>query len=232
MRVRATILSAVVTAIGLLAGCGGGAGGADITGHSRLIDELAQQVDSADGRGYTAEYLLAGGEQVVTVAKQAEPEQVAFLFPGGRYVITKQFAMLCTPAEAVDCVLTPAPRVTVTPGATVLSELDGEQFLSVQTVMGWLTEVGASSSANITSETRSIAGAHSTCVSVSGAGTARVSEFEACVTDSGLLGSFTGTVDGEPKSVVLKAVSGTVDPEAFVVPEGASILDERSKSPT
>lgn len=231
MRMRATILSAAVVVICLVTGCGGTSGGSDITGHSRLIDELALQVDSAEGRGYTAEYLLAGGQEVMTVAKQVDPEQVAFLFPGGRYVITRQFEMLCTPAEAVDCVLNRATEVTLSPAESVLGELDGEQFLSVHTVMGWLTEVGASSSADISSETRTIAGTHATCVTVNGAETARVSEFEACVTDTGLLGSFTGTVDGVPKSVVLKAVSGTVDPELFHVPEGAAIIDERASTP-
>lgn len=232
MRVRATLFSALITVAGMLTACSNSSGGSDITGHSRLIDELAQQVDSASDQGYTAEYLLGGEGQVATVARQAEPEEIAFLFPGGRYVMTTQFEMSCTPAEATECVLQPATDPTLSPAAGILSELGGEQFLSVQTVIGWLTEAGASSSANISSETRTIAGAHSTCVNVTGAETARVTAFEACVTDSGLLGSFTGNVDGEPRSVVLKSVSSTVDTELFAIPDEVAITDERTSTPT
>ena len=232
MRARATVFSALFTVVGLLGACGGSSGGSDITGHSRLIDELAEQVDNAGDRAYTAEYLLGGEGEIATIARQATPEQVAFLFPDGRYVVTADYEMWCTPAEETECVVHPASEPTLSPPGGVLEKLGGEQFLSAQTVIGWLTEAGASSSANITSKTRTIAGEHATCITVAGAETARVTDFEACVTDAGLLGSFTGSVDGQPRSVVLKSVSATVEPELFEIPEDVVVIDERPSPST
>lgn len=140
--------------------------------------------------------------------------------------------MSCTPAKVSRCVLQPATDPSPTPAANVLTELDGERFLSVHTVMGWLTEAAASSSVTITSQTRTIAGAHSTCVNVTGAENSRVSSFEACVTDTGLLGSFSGDVDGQPRSVILTSISSTVDPDVFTIPDEVAVIDERTSSPT
>jgi hypothetical protein len=230
MRSRA-VISGVVLTVAVLSGCGTGGGG-DLTGHTRLIDQLAQQVDAAGERGYTAEYLLGVDGDSVTLGWQADPPRVAYLFAGGRYVVTEEFSMQCTPVDAVDCRLSEPVTAASPPGETVLGDLGGQQYLSAQTVMGWLTEAGASATASITSDTRSIAGAHTTCVVVSGAEGARVPDFEACVTDAGLLGSFTGIVDGEPRSVVLSTISSTVDPALFEVPEGAEVADLREPEPS
>ncbi|GAA4908681.1 hypothetical protein LX16_3013 [Stackebrandtia albiflava] len=230
MRSRAAILGTVLAAT--LAGCGTG-GGNDLAGHTRLIDELAQQVDGSGDRGYTAEYLLGADGAAVTIGWQADPPRAVYRFPGGRYVVTEEYTMVCTPEDAPEeCRLTDPTSPGTPPGAAVLAELSGQQYLAPQTVIGWLTEAGASSAAAITSDTRSIAGAHTTCVLVSGAEGARVSDFEACFTDAGLLGSFSGTVDGEARSVVLASVSGTVDAELFEVPADAVVTDDREVDPT
>ena len=69
-----------------------------------------------------------------------------------------------------------------------------------------------------------IAGADATCVGVHGA-----AGFTACVTADGLLGSFTGTIDGRVVSFELTSYRDTVDAATFALPAGAEIDDRRGR---
>ncbi|GII59542.1 hypothetical protein Pth03_79310 [Planotetraspora thailandica] len=54
-------------------------------------------------------------------------------------------------------------------------------------------------------------------------------DFSVCVTDAGVLASFTGTLtSGEKDSIQLVKFTGEADPAAFEAPAGAEIVDAGS----
>jgi hypothetical protein len=77
--------------------------------------------------------------------------------------------------------------------------------------------------ATVTRYESTIAGEPATCVGVHGA-----AGFTACITAGGLLGSFTGTVDGQVVSFELTSYSATADAATFALPAGAEIDDRRA----
>jgi hypothetical protein len=52
--------------------------------------------------------------------------------------------------------------------------------------------------------------------------------FGTCVTNDGVLGSFTGTLDGKPIDLAMTEFSSRVLPDAFQAPPGATTMDRRT----
>jgi hypothetical protein len=50
------------------------------------------------------------------------------------------------------------------------------------------------------------------------------------VTNDGVLGSFTGTLDGRPMDVAMTQFSSRVTADAFLTPAGATTVDRRATS--
>jgi len=62
-----------------------------------------------------------------------------------------------------------------------------------------------------------IAGHHATCVDLSGLQDRRTSRFDMCLTNDGVLGSFTGTLDGQAIDMAMTEYSAKVPDDAFAV---------------
>jgi hypothetical protein len=51
-------------------------------------------------------------------------------------------------------------------------------------------------------------------------------KFDVCVTNEGVLASFTATVDGRPVDQAMTAYDEDVPSDAFLVPPGARLIDK------
>jgi hypothetical protein len=127
-----------------------------------------------------------------------------------------------------------ADKCTVDPPPTPKSDTSGlfvamrERGLVPPTlVIGLLTAASLSSDAAIKRSETTIAGQPATCVEVSGVRDAAATDFDACITDNGVLGSFDGTVDDKESDVSLVKYETTVAPDAFDPPAGAETVDNR-----
>ena len=95
-------------------------------------------------------------------------------------------------------------------------------------VISLLTAAGLDADAVIEQKDTTIAGEHATCVSVEAVDNAPASAFNACVTTAGVLGSFSGTVNGSEVDMTMTRYGDTVAPYAFSLPAGATVVDRRA----
>ena len=95
-------------------------------------------------------------------------------------------------------------------------------------MVGLLTAAALDPQATIKQSDTTVAGHHATCVDVRASSSG---DFTACVTTEGVLGSFTGAVDGKPMELALSSYSATVDEGAFDLPAGADVVDRRPGGP-
>jgi hypothetical protein len=240
------LLGGVVAGLLLLApaGCG-------TTEEPDLLNDLAARLDRAGDLTFTAEYRLTGGA-TVTIAQSQNPRRAAYLYPGGTLIATPAQTADCRPASATSpagartrCVLTPPPSTSTDPVLDLLASAAAQDLPG--TGAGTGAGAGASPSPNragtglvtpsaamrlvssavldgatITRHDATIAGEPATCVGVHGPG-----GFTACITARGLLGSFTGTVDGMAVECELTKFDQTVEEATFALPPGATVDDRR-----
>ncbi|WP_018351683.1 hypothetical protein [Longispora albida] len=193
-------LAGATLALLTLAGCQTTAEAGSPADPARLINTLASRLAEGAERTYTAEYRLAGNE-IVTVVQGQKPLRTAYTHPGGKLIITPEGANQCgTQCSAIKP--TPATGVPV----AIPGFLTGPQAIRV------LTESSLHASGTITPSDTTLAGQHALCV--------KVDRYEACFTDRGVLGSFTGEVGGVKVDVVLSRYEETVAANAFDKPAG------------
>jgi hypothetical protein len=225
-RGRFVVALAVATALLAPAGCGRAA--AD---EPALLNDLAIRLDRAGDLTFTAEYRLDGGAEAL-IAQAQEPRRAAYVHPGGKAVFTETELANCRGSRctvkappspgsdpALDLLAATAsgePAPSPSPGTDAAAGLVAPSA-AVRLVSSAMTD-----GATVTRYGKTIAGEPSTCVGVHGP-----TGFTTCVTDDGLLGSFTGTVDGTLYSFELTAYTDTADAAAFELPAGAEIDDQR-----
>jgi hypothetical protein len=152
--------------------------------------------------------------------------------PGGKAVFTEtelanclgnRCTLMAPPSPGTDPALdllaataTGDPAPSASPGTDTAAGLVAPSA-AVRLVSSAMTD-----GATVTRYQKTIAGESSTCVGVHGP-----TGFTTCVTASGLLGSFTGTVGGTLYSFELTAFTDRADAAAFELPAGAEIDDRR-----
>jgi hypothetical protein len=197
---------------------------------SALLNDLATSLDRAGDLTFTAEYRLDGGEEAL-IAQAQKPRRAAYVHPGGKAVFTETELANCTgnrctlvappspgtePALDLLAAASDEPAPTASPGSHPANGLVPPSA-AVRLVSSAMTD-----GATVTRYHKTIAGESSTCVGVHGP-----TGFTTCVTASGLLGSFTGTVDGKLYSFELTTFTGSADAATFELPAGAEIDDQR-----
>jgi hypothetical protein len=237
---RARVLGGFVAGLLLLApaGCG-------TSNEPDLLNDLAARLDRAGDLTFTAEYRLTGGA-TVTIAQSQDPRRAAYIYPGGKLVATDTQTADCRPAadNRTRCVLTLPPSTTTDPALDLLASAAAQGLPAADPTAG-AAGAGASPSragtslvtpsaamrlvssavldgATITRHDATIAGEPATCVGVYGPG-----GFTACITAHGLLGSFTGTIDGTAVQCELTKFDQAVDEATFALPPGATVDDRR-----
>ena len=223
---RGRFFAALTVAVALLAPAGCGRAAAD---EPELLNDLATRLDKAGDLTFTAEYRLDGGEEAL-IAQAQEPRRAAYVHPGGKAVFTETELAKC---DANRCTLLAPPSPGTEPALDLLSATsdEGGPDPSTHTVAGLvapsaavrLVSTAMVDGATVTRYRKTIAGESSTCVGVHGP-----TGFTTCVTASGLLGSFTGTVGGRLYSFELTSYAPTAEAATFDLPAGAEIDDQRA----
>jgi hypothetical protein len=214
-----------------------GAGGCGSAEEPELLNDLANRLDRAGDLSFTAEYRVGDSGRVV-IAQTPDPPRAAYVHPGGKAVFTETEVATCTDgAGGARCTLTPPPSPGTDPtidllvatassaGATAGTGAGADQpaLINPATALR-LVSAAMLDGDPVTRYESTIASEPVTCV-----GTAGADGFDVCITASGLLGRFTGTIGGAPASVELTSFTTTADAELFRLPKGATIDDRRAE---
>ncbi len=217
----------VIVALGgllLTAGCQPAGGPSGAVNRTKLINQLAARLSDAEDHAYTAEYMRADGA-TATIAQDVKPLRTAYTWRGGALIVTPQGRWDCQDGPPT-CVVTPSSPVAEGTNIAGLTDAAGHGILPPTTVMHLLTTAALASDVAIARRDATIAGEHATCLSVT-PNTPAGEPFDACITDGGVLGSFTGDIAGERIDVRLTRYAESVEPGAFDPPAAARIVDER-----
>ena len=202
------------------------------------VSELAEKLGNSEKLTFTADYKLSDGSTSQVVQ---QPPNAAYIGKEGRFIVTADTFYLCsTDSGAMKCQKSKntggqldAAQAGLIPGVA------GAGFVSAPVAVALLTAASLAPGAKVDKSTRKIAGQNSTCVKISGIksdsspGTDELKDFTACVTDSGLLSAFEGTLtDGKHASIEMTKYSGTADAKAFEPPAGAEIVDVDNLEPS
>jgi hypothetical protein len=226
LRLAAAALLSTLAA-GTAAGCGSIGEAQQVVDRARLVNNLAERLDRASQLTYTAEYQLSGGVRA-TIAQAQHPLRVAYTYPGGKLMILADRTVNCsTGTTGTTCTLTVPATAATDAAGSLLSVVGPRGLLPPTAVVGLLTAASLSTDATITQQDTTVAGEHATCVKVDGVENAASSGFTACITAAGVLGSFTGSVDGTAFDVSLVRFQETVAEDAFDLPAGAHVVDQR-----
>ncbi|GGL90655.1 MULTISPECIES: hypothetical protein [Micromonospora] len=193
-----------------------------VLGRSDLVNDVAARMDQAMESTYLAEYQLAGGESA-SIAQEQKPARTAYTYPGGKLTVTREATTECETASERPVCTVVEPPASGPPSVAVFAEAKRRGLVTPPVVVGLLTAAALEPAAVIEQSDTTLAGYHATCVQVS-----QVPDpFSACVTTEGVLGSFTGDVEGKRVELALTRYANTVDQAAFEVPSGAGVVDQR-----
>jgi len=129
---------------------------------------------------------------------------------------------------STTCTLTAPPAPGANATARLFTDPGDLGIVPPAVVIGLLTAAGLDADAVIEQKDTTIAGEHATCVHVEAVDNAPASAFDACVTTLGVLGSFSGTVNGSAVDMTMTRYADTVMLSAFSPPAGATVVDRRT----
>ncbi|MCI4064300.1 hypothetical protein MRQ36_17530 [Micromonospora sp. R77] len=218
------VLAASVIASLTVTGCQSLDDAGTALGRADLVNDLAARMDRALEQTWAADYQLAGG-RTASIAQTKEPLRSSYTWPDGKITVTQEAVTTCAVAAArTSCTVRPPVLTAGRPSVAVYREAGRRGLVTPPAVIHLLTTAALDPEASIAQHDTTLAGSPATCVDVSGAG----DRFTACVTPEGVLGSFTGTLDGRPEELALTTWTDTVDPRAFEPPPGAGVVDRRN----
>jgi hypothetical protein len=196
-------------------------------GRTQLVSDLAGRLNRSGSLTFTAVYRLPQGA-TATIAQTTQPSRAAYTYPGGKLVLTPDETADCrAQGGATTCTLTQPPSPGTDPGTALLDGMATHGLIPPSMVVGLLTAAALEPDAVVTTHDTTVAGENATCVHIKGVQNAAASEFDACVTTDGLLGSFSGAVSGAEVDISLERYDPTVAPSAFDLPAGARVVDRR-----
>lgn len=206
-----------------LAGCGrlDEASAADIT-RDDVISTLAAQLAGGSALSYTATYQVAGGD-TATITRAQRPARTAYVYPGGRLIVTTTATIRCQGDDpAPTCVETAAD-----PAAA--ADLPRATLITPEAVLEMLNTAALDPTVTTTQHDSTIAGRHATCLGLRDVQGTEVPDFDVCVTNEGALASFTATIDDKRTDLALTAYSDQVTGAAFTLPPAAKLTGKRPR---
>jgi hypothetical protein len=192
---------------GALAGCGVSLPAID---RSDLANDLAAQLSGAGSVTYEATYQLADGASA-TIAQSARPRQTMYRWSGGSLIVRPDSTTVCTGTP--PACTTAAPPATASPQE--IPELPKHGLVSTQRVSAMLTAAVLDLGTDIQQRDTTVAGQPASCVEVNGEREGLAYGFDICVVTDGVIGSFSGLVDGVAIDMAMTHYSQTVSPDAF-----------------
>ena len=224
------MLVASALALLTLAGCGD-LEQAAAAGNARddLAGDLATQLGGSAALSYSATYQLAGGK-TGTISQAQNPTRSAYAYPGGKVIVTSEATTRCEPAgKTVTCTMTAPETPAGAPSPGVFASAGKSGMAVPDTVLDLLNAASLDADKTVQQHDTTIAGHHATCVEVSGVDEAATSAFTVCITTEGVLGSFTGTLDGTDMDVAMTHYTDKIEANAFELPGGAKLVDHRER---
>jgi hypothetical protein len=209
------------------AGCASLGAGPRGINHNDLISDLASQLEQSSTLTYSARYQLAGGA-VATIVQAQQPLRSAYLYPGGRVTVTSDATTECsTDRKLFTCTLTAPPSPVSSPPATLFAGAGRQGMITPSEVLSLLNAAALDADADVQQHDTTIAGRHATCVDVQKIDNAPSARFNACITSEGVLGSFTGRVDGADLDIAMTRYQNTFEGDVFDPPPAAKDVDRR-----
>ena len=198
-----------------------------VIGRADLVNDLATRLGSSAELTYSADYQLPGGESA-SIAQSQEPLRAAYVYPGGRLTVTLDATTECVAeASKQTCTVNPPPVTATRPSVALFETASEHGLITPPVVIGLLTAAALDPAAVIEQNDTSVAGRHATCVDVSQVTNAAAASFQTCITTEGVLGSFTGVVDGTGVDIALSRYREAVESTVFDLPAGAGVVDRR-----
>ncbi|MFD0743227.1 hypothetical protein ACFQ1L_16605 [Phytohabitans flavus] len=219
----ATVAAAVVLG-GFTLGCGFVQNAVDT---AQTLGEFSDRLGKSAELTYTAEYKT--NDASVTFVQQ--PPNSAVLSTDSRLIFTPKAMIMCDKGECQQ-----APNTAAVAGpddANLVAAVGGAGFLTPELALGLVAAAAIVPGTDVSTSEREIAGQNSLCADVdgiedpqAGAQSGDMKSFSVCVTDTGLLSSFSGeTHGGEKTAIEMVSYSDQVDPAAFAPPKGAKVVE-------
>jgi hypothetical protein len=193
-----------------------------------LVADLAAQMTAAADLTYEASYQLSGGGKA-TVAQTKKPARTAYVFPGGKITVTADATTECHVAKTTTCTMT-APLTAASPSPATVFDGAGETGLvTPATVLALLNAAVLDNDVEVDQHDTTIAGRHATCVQLAGVDDAAARDFTTCITNEGVLGSFSGILNQTRMDVAMTHYSEQVEEATFALPQSAKLVDRRGR---
>lgn len=192
-----------------------------------LVADLASQLAGAAGRTYEATYQLSGGE-TATIAQTQKPARSAYVYPGGKLLVTADATTECrTAAKPVTCTMTTPATPTSPPPPAVFRGADATGMVTPATVLTLLNRAVLDTDVEVDQHDTTIAGRHATCLDLKGVDGAAARDFGTCITNEGVLGSFSGMLNQTRVEVAMTHYADRVADDVFELPRAAKLIDRR-----
>lgn len=232
--------SSRILTVALASVLGAGALGCGVINQvKQTVDNVSAITDLTDRLGksgtltFTAEYKTDDGA-TTTVVQQ--PPKAAYLGKEGRFILTEDTLLVCDGGTGKKVVCHKSPvqtgQLDSSDQAAYLAAVAGGGFINTDMALALMTAASVVPGVKIDKSTATIAGQKSDCLDVTGIpkdsdpNAVSAKEFHVCVAESGLLTRFKGVgTDDKAVGVELAKYSDKVDPQAFVAPKGAQIIE-------
>jgi hypothetical protein len=234
-RVLVVWLATLLGAVSL--GCGLVGQAKNLADTAQVLSDFADRLGKAATLTYTAEYRVTDGGNVTLVQ---QPPNSAFVAKSGSFILTQEYMYVCGEEKGVStCQRTPNNSQGGTPERGAVAGITGPGFVTPEIALGLIAAAAFVPGAKVETSERTIAGEKSLCANATNLEAAASSgdqdapkDFSVCVTETGILASFSGTTaKGEKAEIELIRYAATADPKAFAPPDGAKIVDVTTLEP-
>ncbi|HEU4423291.1 MAG TPA: hypothetical protein VFR67_12225 [Pilimelia sp.] len=204
---------------------------------ANTLSEFSDRLGKATQLTYTAEYTFtdqAGSTGPAKVTLVQQPPNTAFISGSSRMIVTAEHLTMCEKREGrVECQRSANPAGAVTDTGLV-SGVAGPGFVTPELALGLVAAAAMLPGTDVATSERKIAGQDSLCADVTGIqappeegpNQEMLQDFSVCVTEAGVLASFSGTANtGDKVAIVLASFSEKASPKAFAPPAGAKVVD-------
>jgi hypothetical protein len=229
---RVLVVGLATALVAATLGCGLINQAKELVGAAQILSDFGDRLGKAATLTYTAEYQVTDGDKVTLVQ---QPPNAAFLSPDGRFIFTADSLLLCGSEKGtMTCQKSPNNSTKVDASqAGFVAGVAGPGFITPEVALGLILAAALVPGANVAQSSKTIAGEKSLCATATNLDKAAspgdksaVKDFSVCVTEAGILASFSGTgVDGEKAAIELTSYKTTADPSAFEPPAGAKVVD-------
>lgn len=235
-RVLVTTMATVLGAASL--GCGLVGQAQNLVDTAQVLSDFADRLGKAATLTYTAQYRVTDGDNVTLVQ---QPPNSAFVGKSGSFIFTKEYMYVCGEEKGVaTCQRTPNNAPDVGAADTgVVAGVTGAGFVTPEIALGLIAAAAFVPGAKVSTSETTIAGEKSLCANATNLEAAASEgdkdapkDFSVCVTETGILASFSGTTaNGQKAEIELIRYSATADPKALAPPAKAKIVDVTALEP-